>query len=86
MPASLEDVPDGPPWSRDRFEPYLGKSFREVRDAFQDVIRNAVAHLTPGRELRVPDYMEDVEKCRETVPILRYIARELILQNLATGP
>lgn len=71
---------------RDRFEPYLGKSFREVRDAFQDVIRNAVAHLTPGRELRVPDYMEDVEKCRETVPILRYIARELILQNLATGP
>lgn len=86
MPAGLEGVPDGPPWSRDRFDPYLRKSFREVRDAFQDVIRNAVAHLTPGRELRVPDYMEDVEKCREAVPILRYIARELILQNLATGP
>lgn len=86
MPASLADVPQGPPWSKDRFSPYLGKNFREVRDTFKDVIRNAVAHLTPGLELRVPDYMEDVEKCREAVPILRYIARELILQELHASP
>jgi hypothetical protein len=83
MPSTLAAVPEGPPWSKNRFEPFLGKSFQEVKDAFQDVIRNAVAHLTPGRELRVPDYMDDVEKCREAVPILRYIARELILQALA---
>ena len=83
MPSSIAAVPEGPPWSKELFEPFLGKSFQEVKDAFQDVIRNAVAHLTPGRELRVPDYMADVEKCREAVPILRYIARELILESLA---
>lgn len=86
MPASLADLPEGPPWSKDRFAPYLGKNYGEVRDAFKDVIRNAVAHLTPGLELRVPDYIEDVEKCREAVPILRYIARELILQQLHANP
>lgn len=85
MPSTAAAVPEGPPWSKDRFEPFLGKSFQGVKDAFQDVIRNAVAHLTPGRELRVPDYMEDVEKCREAVPILRYIARELILEALASA-
>jgi hypothetical protein len=83
MPSTLAAVPEGPPWSKARFEPFLGKSYQEVKDAFQDVIRNAVAHLTPGRELRVPDYMDDVEKCREAVPILRYLARELILESLA---
>jgi hypothetical protein len=86
MPARLEDVPDAAPWSRDQFAPYLGKSFQDVKDTLDDVIRNAVAHLTPGRDLRVPDYMQDVEKCREVVPVLRYIARRLIVGEIAHTP
>jgi len=86
MPATLAAVPAGPAWSQDRFKPFLGKSFQDVKNAHQDVIRNAVAHLTPGRELRIPDYMDDIEKCREAAPILRYIARELILESLASNP
>lgn len=83
MPTTLIDVPDGPPWSKDRFVEFFGKTYQEVKDSFGDVIRNAAVHLTPGRDLRVPDYMEDVEKCREAVPILRYIARELIMGEIA---
>lgn len=86
MPSSLADLPDGPPWSKYRFTHYLGMSFQEVKDSFEKVIRNAVAHLTPGRDLRVPDFMEDVERCREAVPILRYVARELILAEMANSP
>lgn len=86
MPDTRADVPDGPPWSKERFDKYLGRTFQDVKDSFTDVIRNAVAHLTPGTDLRVPDFMDDVEQCREAVPILRYMARELIRAEIARGP
>jgi hypothetical protein len=55
----------------------------QVYDSMRDTIRNAVAHLVPGEELRVPDYFDDVERCRQAVPVLRYIARRLIEAELA---
>ena len=79
MPSTLDAFPNEPEWSKERFKPHLGKSFQEVREAHEDVIRHAIAHLTPGRDIRVLDYIADVEKCREAVPVLRYVARALIL-------
>jgi hypothetical protein len=70
-------------WSRDNFTPYLGMSFAEIRDAVTDTIRNAVAHISPGMDLRVADYAADVRACRAITPVLRYVARELIHDELA---
>jgi hypothetical protein len=58
-------------------------SFAEIRDAVTDTIRNAVAHISPGMDLRVADYAADVRACRAITPVLRYVARELIHDELA---
>jgi hypothetical protein len=80
IPGKLDDVPDQS--SRDAFSDYLGATFGQVKEAFADVIRNAVAHLTPGRDVRVADRLEDIEACRRAIPVLRYVAREMILKEL----
>lgn len=83
VPASREDLVGMTEWARDNFTPYLGMSFAEIRDAMTDTIRNAVAHIAPGMDLRNADYAADIRACRAVTPVLRYVARELILDELA---
>lgn len=83
VPTNEADLPDQLEWSLDRFRPYLGKAYRDVMDDSRDTIRNAVAHITPGMELLLADYFADVEKCREIIPVLRFIARDLIKNEMA---
>jgi predicted ester cyclase len=78
MPANEKDLVGVTNQNRDLFRPFLGKPMKDAFDAMRDTVRNAVVHLTPGQELRVPDYFDDVEKCRQAVPVLRYMARRLI--------
>lgn len=82
LPTKADDLPDLVDFERDPFVPYLGKTFGEVQGSVVDTVRNAIAHLTPGRPLRVPDYYDDLSACREVVPVLRYIARQLIRVEL----
>jgi len=84
MPTYPEDLADVTVWSRDNFIPYLGKSFAEIRDEVTDTIRNAVAHIAPNMGLRIADYATDIQACRTITPVLRYVARDLIHQELAT--
>jgi len=84
MPATLDEVPESAPWTKALFDSYLGKTFRSVSDAMSDVIRNASVHLTPGREVRVADYLADIEQCRLAVPVLRYMARGMIRSVLSS--
>ena len=83
IPADRDGLVGMTEWSRDNFTPYLGMSFAEIRDAVTDTIRNAVAHISPGMDLRVADYAADVRACRAITPVLRYVARELIHDELA---
>jgi hypothetical protein len=83
IPADVKDLPATTEWSRDLFTPYLGKAFAEVETGVRDTIRNAIAHLTPGRDLRVADYLDDIHGCQKVIPILRYVARQLIQNELA---
>jgi hypothetical protein len=76
IPASVEDL--GDTWTSEIFRDYLGMTFGAVKESFTEVIRNAVAHLTPGREIRIADRLEDIDECRRAVPVLRYMAREMI--------
>ena len=82
MPSDEKDLVGVADQTRDLFRPFLGQPMKDAFDAMRDTVRNAVAHLTPGRDLRVPDYYDDVEKCRQAVPVLRYIARRLIEEEL----
>jgi hypothetical protein len=70
-------------WERDVFTPYLGKTFAEIKEAVGDTVRNAIAHLTPGRDIRVADYLKDIRACRDITPVLRYIAHVLIKGEMA---
>jgi hypothetical protein len=83
LPASREDLAGMTEWARDNFTPYLGMSFGEIRDAVKNTIRDAVAHITPGMDLRIADYAADIRACRTITPVLRYVARELIRGELA---
>lgn len=84
IPADPRGLADVTVWSRDNFMPYLGKSFAEIRDAVTDTIRNAVAHIAPNMDLRIADYAADIQACRAITPVLRYVARDLIHQELVT--
>jgi hypothetical protein len=83
IPANREDLVGMTNWARDNFTPYLGLSFGEIRDAVKNTIRDAVAHITPGMDLRIADYAADIRACRAITPVLRYVARELICEELA---
>jgi hypothetical protein len=84
IPTSREDLVDMTEWARDNFTPYLGMSFGEFRDAVKSTIRDAVAHITPGLDIRIADYAADIRACRTITPVLRYVARELIRDELAS--
>jgi hypothetical protein len=62
------------------------ETFAEVKGAVQHTIRDAMAHITPGMDLCVADYAADIWACREAVPILRYVARHLIRDELDALP
>lgn len=83
IPADPSELPVVTPWARSVFTPYLGKTFAEITEAVRNPIRNAVVHLTPGRDIRVADYLADVRACQGIVPILCYVARALIKDELA---
>lgn len=86
IPSNLSAFPDLPDWTRQLFSPYLGLTFRQVKDRVNDTIRNAVAHLTPGRDIRVADHLSDIQACRDVTPVLRYMARAFIQDELAWLP
>jgi hypothetical protein len=82
IPSDPTNLPDMTVWAKDLFTPYLGKTFADVKASVDNTIRNAIAHLTPGRDIRDPDKLKDLRSCRDIVPVLRYIAHELIQAEL----
>jgi hypothetical protein len=78
MPRNFNEALRIDEWSAAEFQPYWGKSFGEVKKALNEPIRNAIAHITPGRELRSFDRFKDVDECRRAIPLLKYMARVLI--------
>jgi hypothetical protein len=78
FPAASEDIPDPDQWTALCFAPYLGMTFKEVKEILQIPIRHAVAHLVPGLDTRSVDVFDDLQTCRTAVPVLRFMARTLI--------
>lgn len=86
IPADPKDLTGITEWARSNFTPYAGKSFAEIKDAVMDTIRNAVAHISPGMDLRIADYATDIRACWDITPVLRYVARELIREEITSLP
>jgi len=64
------------------FRPYLGRKYSWVLDQFRGLIRNALAHLDPLQKPLVADSYDDLARCERAVPVLKFIAREMIRNEL----
>ncbi len=70
--------------SSESFKPYLGKKFTLVLDNYRDLIRNALAHLDPSQEVLVADYYDDIVSCEKAVPVMKFIAHQMVRNELET--
>ena len=64
------------------FAPYLGLRFTRVRDLLSDQVRNLLAHLDIHSESLHLDDFDNTSKIESVVPVLHYIARELVSTEL----
>lgn len=81
IPATRTDISGVDLTDLPSFEPYLGAKFTAVRDKLRPVLRNAVAHLDPKNDV-VADRFDDLERCRNSIPVMRYMCREMIRNEL----
>jgi len=59
-------------------QPHSGKTYSSVLGTYKNVLRNAIAHLTPGVQGIDPDNLRDLRACEDTVPVIQYIARSML--------
>jgi hypothetical protein len=69
--------------SADVVKELVGRSLRDIWGGYADSVRNAAAHITPGKTSVVADRLADLSLCRKAVPVLRYIARCALEAELA---
>jgi hypothetical protein len=78
--------PGGPFSERSSFDPYYGKKFTKVIDEMRGMLRNAVAHLDPAGDSLVADDYDDVGKAAQAIPVLAYIARQMLRNEVNSDP
>jgi hypothetical protein len=81
IPSSLEDI-SVDDWHKHLFTSFLGKKFTVVLDHYRGLIRNAVAHLDPAMHILDADKAADMGTCEDATPILKYIARQMLDDEL----
>jgi hypothetical protein len=82
FPESLDLIPVEDEFSQIAFEEFLGLPFQEVRDHFKDYFRNAISHLIKFDSVLDADRYDDVTKCARAIPIIKYIARTMLQNDL----
>lgn len=82
IPKDDADFSISDPIERSLFEDYYGKKFARVMDNMRDTLRNAVAHLDPEGDSLVADSFEDTEACQRAIPVLKYMAREMLKHEM----
>lgn len=82
LPQNEADLNEVPETYREHFRTYLGKKFNAVLDdPFRGLMRNALAHLDPGGDSLNADLSRDVVAVEVAVPVIRYIARQMVLHE-----
>ena len=82
MPTDLADLAVHT-WVKDSFQPYLGRKYTWILDQLRPLIRNAIAHLDPTGVSLVADRFEDVDRCERALPVVKYLARDMLRNELA---
>jgi len=85
IPAQVSGLPAEAANHVESFKPFLGNRFDEVVDSLRDVMRNAIVHLVPKRKLLVSDNYVDVARCQKVLPIIRYIARQMLANEIGVA-
>ncbi len=86
MPDTESDCGSTDPLVLENFKPYLGKKFTWVLEQMRGLLRNAVAHLDPTGDSLIADKFEDVTKCEQALPVIKYISRVMLSNELQTDP
>jgi hypothetical protein len=71
---------------RGQFQRFLGKKFNSVIDSYRELMRNTIAHLDPLSDSLSADKFEDVSKCMNAIPVIKYLAREMLKNEIAADP
>jgi hypothetical protein len=83
FPGSLMGLTDVDELQRESFEPYLSRKFTDVIDnELRGPVRNAVAHLDPSGDVLSAERWADLTRCEDALPVLQYIAHEMIGHEL----
>ncbi len=89
IPGRVEDLGATYQESLDAFRPYLGQKFTKVLDQLRGSLRNAIAHLDPtevtGKSLSA-DKFEDIVMCEQAIPVVRYVSRVLLRNEVQADP
>jgi hypothetical protein len=83
FPDDIKDIPLDDSTHAPHFRPFLGKKFGWVRDQYRGLLRNAIAHLDPQQVSLCSDRLDDVSACLKAIPVLRYMARQLLGVEMA---
>lgn len=67
------------------FRPHLGKKFSRVIEENGKLLRNTVAHLDPKKIVLSPDNYDDILACEKAKPVLKYISRIMLQNELQPG-
>jgi len=87
VPADFAVVPHDSYTDEGIWRPYLGKKFGAVLKDFEHTKRNAMAHIDPRQQVvLVADKFDDIDACLTILPVLRYIARQMLHNELAHVP
>lgn len=82
IPAYEADLVTVSLYLRESFRPYFGQKFNRVLEQFRNLLRNAVAHLDSTGDTLVADDFEDVAQCERAVPVIRYLSRVMLSNEL----
>jgi hypothetical protein len=83
FPGSLAELTGVNELQRESFASYLSRKFTDIMDnELRGPIRNALAHLDPSDDVLSADRWADLTRCEDALPVLQYIAREMIGHEL----
>lgn len=89
IPGRVEDLGAAYQEPLDMFRPYLGQKFTKVLDQLRGSLRNAIAHLDPtevtGKSLSA-DKFEDIVMCEQAIPVVKYVSRVLLRNEVQADP
>jgi Methylamine utilization protein MauJ len=68
------------------FHKFFGQKFTRVLKETERVIRNAIAHLDPLGDSLVADSYRDLNECEVLIPVVRYMARTMLDNEIALDP